>query len=164
LPVKVQPSFSSKFRSARRKPVLLPGLPADSSRIGAPSDIASRNLLEVCAQFACARTTCLPDRKDENSTEPSERTCNTRSSRLLACLLLVPSDAEAIIALLEKLDWKKEQGGKSPFLFPSPVKADQPICKNIEKANEKVYGKSKVLHFYDSQCPADERPELAVAK
>jgi hypothetical protein len=38
------------------------------------------------------------------------------------------------------------------------------VRQNLEKANEKVYGKSKILRFYDSQCPADEKPVLAVAK
>src|ERR1700722_13625593 len=47
-----QPLFWSRFRSALKKPVLLPGLPAETSRIGLPSDITSRNLPEFCAQFA----------------------------------------------------------------------------------------------------------------
>jgi hypothetical protein len=37
------------------------------------------------------------------------------------------------------------------------------VRQNPEKANEKVYGKNKVLRFYDSQSPADEQPGLAVA-
>lgn len=126
------------------------------------------------------------------------------------------------------LRWKKEQGGKSPFLFPSPVKPDQPITtvktawtttlknagvahfpiyhlrhvfctrlswvapdaivqramrhsspetkrhyqlgmleqvrQNLEKANEKVYGKGEVLRFYDGQAAAGTEEEMAVSK
>src|ERR1700722_5570618 len=51
-PRSAQPLFWSKFRSALKKPVLLPVLPAETSRMGLPSDITSRNLLEFCAQFA----------------------------------------------------------------------------------------------------------------
>ena len=40
------------MRSARKKPVLLPGLPAEASRMGLPPDINSRNLAEFCAQSA----------------------------------------------------------------------------------------------------------------
>jgi integrase len=123
------------------------------------------------------------------------------------------------------LSWKKEQGGKSPFLFPSPVKPDQPITtvktawkttlknakvahfpiyqlrhvfctrlswvapdavvqramrhsspetkrhyqlgmveqvrQNLEKANEKVYGKGKVLRFHDAQPVVETEEEIA---
>jgi len=126
------------------------------------------------------------------------------------------------------LSWKKEQGGKSPFLFPSPVKPDQPITtvktawkttlknagvahfpiyhlrhvfctrlswvapdavvqramrhsspetkrhyqlgmveqvrQNLEKANEKVYGKGKVLRFYDGQPAAGNEQEMTACK
>jgi integrase len=126
------------------------------------------------------------------------------------------------------LSWKKEQGGKSPFLFPSPVMPDQPITtvktawkttlknakvahfpiyqlrhvfctrlswvapdavvqramrhsspetkrhyqlgmveqvrQNLEKANEKVYGKGKVLRFHDGQPAAGTEEEMAVSK
>jgi len=126
------------------------------------------------------------------------------------------------------LSWKKEQGNKSPFLFPSPVKPDQPITtvktawkttlknagvahfpiyhlrhvfctrlswvapdavvqramrhsspetkrhyqlgmeeqvrQNLEKANDRVYGKGKVLRFYDGQPAAEQEQELAVSK
>jgi integrase len=126
------------------------------------------------------------------------------------------------------LSWKKEQGGKSPFLFPSPVKSDQPITtvktawkttlknagvahfpiyhlrhvfctrlswvapdavvqramrhsspetkrhyqlgmveqvrQNLEKANEKVYGKGKVLRFYDGQPAAGNEQEMTACK
>ena len=124
--------------------------------------------------------------------------------------------------------WKQEQGSTSPFLFPSPVKPDQPITtvktawkttlrkagvayfpiyhlrhvfctrlswvaadaivqramrhsspetkrhyqlgmveqvrQNLEKANERVYGKGKVLRFYDGQSVAETEPEMAVGK
>ena len=126
------------------------------------------------------------------------------------------------------LRWKREQGDKSPFLFPSPVKPDQPITtvktawkttlrnagvahfpiyhlrhvfctrlswvapdavvqramrhsspetkrhyqlgmveqvrQNLEKANERVYGKDNVLHFYDSQPVARKEEEKSVCK
>ena len=126
------------------------------------------------------------------------------------------------------LNWKQEQGGASPFLFPSPIKPDQPISavktswkttlknskrvhfpiyqlrhvfctrlswvapdavvqramrhsspetkrhyqlgmveqvrQNLEKANEKVYGKGKILRFYDGQPAAKQEQELAVSK
>jgi integrase len=126
------------------------------------------------------------------------------------------------------LSWKKEQGSKSPFLFPSPVKPNQPITtvktawkttlknagvahfpiyhlrhvfctrlswvapdavvqramrhsspetkrhyqlgmveqvrQNLEKANEKVYGKGKVLRFYDGQPVAANEQEMTACK
>jgi len=126
------------------------------------------------------------------------------------------------------LSWKKEQADKSPFLFPSPVKPDQPITtvktawkttlknagvahfpiyhlrhvfctrlswvapdavvqramrhsspetkrhyqlgmveqvrQNLEKANEKVYGKGKVLRFYDGQPVAGNEQEMTACK
>ncbi len=126
------------------------------------------------------------------------------------------------------LRWKKEQGGKSPFLFPSPFKPDQPITtvnttwkttlknvgvshfpiyhlrhafcarlswvapdafvqramrhsspetkrhyqlgvveqvrQNLEKANEKVCGKGKVLRFYDGQLVAGNEQEMTACK
>jgi integrase len=126
------------------------------------------------------------------------------------------------------LNWKQQQGGESPFLFPSPVKPDQPIStvktawkttlknakvahfpiyqlrhlfctrlswvapdavvqramrhsspetkrhyqlgmveqvrQNLEKTNENVYGKGKVLRFYDSQPTAETEEEMAVRK
>jgi len=124
--------------------------------------------------------------------------------------------------------WKKEQEDKSSFLFPSPVKPNQPIrsvrrawtttlknakvahfpiyhlrhvfCtrlswvapdavvqramrhsspetkrhyqlgmteqvrQNLEKANQRVYGKGKVLRFHDGQPVAGTEPEMAVSK
>jgi hypothetical protein len=124
--------------------------------------------------------------------------------------------------------WKKEQGGKRPFHFPSAVKPDQPIstvktackttlkhagvahfpiyhlrhvfCKhlnwvvpdavvqramrhwspetkrhyqlgmveqvrqNLEKANEKVYGKGTVLRFYDGQPAARNDQEITASR
>ena len=126
------------------------------------------------------------------------------------------------------LSWKEEQADKSPFLFPSPVKPDQPIAtvktawrttlknagvahfpiyhlrhvfctrlswvapdavvqramrhsspetkrhyqlgmveqvrQSLEQANEKIYGRRKVLHFYDSQPAARKEEEKAVGK
>ena len=126
------------------------------------------------------------------------------------------------------LSWKKEQAGKGPFLFPSPVIPDKPITsvrkawkttlknakvayfpiyhlrhvfctrlswvapdavvqramrhsspetkrhyqlgmveqvrQNIEKANEKVYGRREVLHSYDSPPAAKKEEEIAVGK
>ncbi len=126
------------------------------------------------------------------------------------------------------LRWKKEQGGKSPFLFPSPVKPDQPITtvktawtttlknsgvahfpiyhlrhvfctrlswvapdaivqramrhsspetkrhyqlgmleqvrQNLEKANEKVYGKGEVLRFHDGQPAAENEQGMTAHK
>jgi len=126
------------------------------------------------------------------------------------------------------LSWKKEQVGKGPFLFPSPVIPDKPITsvrkawkttlknakvayfpiyhlryvfctrlswvapdavvqramrhsspetkrhyqlgmveqvrQNIEKANEKVYGRREVLHSYDSPPAAKKEEEIAVGK
>ncbi len=126
------------------------------------------------------------------------------------------------------VNWKKEQDGNSPLLFPSPVKPEQPIrsvktawtttlknakvahfpiyhlrhvfCtrlswvapdavvqramrhsspetkrhyqlgmteqvrQNLEKANERVYGKGKVLRFHDGQPVAGPEPEMAVSK
>ena len=124
--------------------------------------------------------------------------------------------------------WKQEQGSTSPFLFPSPVKPDQPITtvktawettlrkagvayfpiyhlrhvfctslswvapdaivqramrhsspetkrhyqlrmveqvrQNLEKANERVYGKGKALRFHDGQSVAETEQEMAVGK
>ena len=126
------------------------------------------------------------------------------------------------------LHWKKEQRDQSPFLFPSPVKPDQPIAsvktawkttlrkagvayfpiyhlrhvfctrlswvapdavvqramrhsspetkrhyqlgmveqlrQNLEKANERVYGESKVLRFYDAPSVAEREEEIVVGK
>ena len=44
------------------------------------------------------------------------------------------------------LRWKKEQGGKSPFLFPSPVKPDQPIT-TVKTAWKTTLKNAKVAHF-----------------
>ena len=44
------------------------------------------------------------------------------------------------------LRWKKEQGGKSPFLFPSPVKLDKPIT-TVKKAWTTTLRKAKVAYF-----------------
>jgi hypothetical protein len=38
------------------------------------------------------------------------------------------------------------------------------VRQNIEKANDKVYGRRKVLHFYDSQHAAEKEKEIAVCK
>ena len=38
------------------------------------------------------------------------------------------------------------------------------VRQNIEKANEKVDGRRKVLHFYDSQPAAKKGEEVAVCK
>jgi len=122
--------------------------------------------------------------------------------------------------------WKKEQGGGSPFLFPSPVKPSRPVTtvksawrstlekakvahfpiyhlrhvfctrlswvapdavvqramrhtspetkrhyqlgmteqvrQSLERANRRVYGRGKVLHFYDSKPPARSEDQNAV--
>ena len=42
--------------------------------------------------------------------------------------------------------WKKEQDGKSRFLFPSPVKADEPIC-SVKSAWTTTLKNAKVAHF-----------------
>lgn len=44
------------------------------------------------------------------------------------------------------LRWKKEQGYKSPFLFPSPVKPDKPIT-TVKKAWKTTLKKAKVAYF-----------------
>ena len=44
------------------------------------------------------------------------------------------------------LSWKKEQGGKSPFLFPSPVKPDQPIT-TVKTAWKTTLKNAGVAHF-----------------
>jgi hypothetical protein len=36
--------------------------------------------------------------------------------------------------------------------------------QNLEKANERVYGTGKLLHFYDSQPDAKKEEEIAVCK
>jgi hypothetical protein len=36
------------------------------------------------------------------------------------------------------------------------------VRQNLEKANEKVYGRRSVLHFYDSQAAAEKEEEIAV--
>ena len=38
------------------------------------------------------------------------------------------------------------------------------VRQNIEKANEKVYGRGKVLHFYDSHPDAEKEEEISVCK
>jgi hypothetical protein len=38
------------------------------------------------------------------------------------------------------------------------------VRENIEKASEKVYGRRKVLHFYDSQPAAEKEEEIAICK
>jgi hypothetical protein len=38
------------------------------------------------------------------------------------------------------------------------------VRQNIEKANETVYGRSEVLHFYDSPPAAEKEEEIAVGK
>jgi hypothetical protein len=38
------------------------------------------------------------------------------------------------------------------------------VRQNLEKANERVYGKGKVLHFYDSQPVARKEEEKSVCK
>jgi hypothetical protein len=138
------------------------------------------------------------------------------------------SSGSSVFRRLPLLRWKKEQGGKSPFLFPSPVKPDQPITtvktawtttlknagvahfpichlrhvfctrlswvapdaivqramrhsspetkrhyqlgmleqvrRNLEKANEKVYGKGEVLRFHDGQPAAGTEEEMTASK
>ena len=44
------------------------------------------------------------------------------------------------------LSWQKEQGGKSPFLFPSLVKLDKPIS-TVRKAWKTTLKKGKVAYF-----------------
>ena len=44
------------------------------------------------------------------------------------------------------VSWQKEQGGKSPFLFPSPVKLDKPIG-TVRKAWKTTLTNAKVAHF-----------------
>jgi hypothetical protein len=43
-------------------------------------------------------------------------------------------------------------------------RAMRQVRQNIEKANEKVYGRSEVLHFYDSPPAAEKEEEIAVGK
>ena len=38
------------------------------------------------------------------------------------------------------------------------------VRQNLEKANERVYGNGKVLHFYDSQPAARKEEEKSVCK
>jgi len=38
------------------------------------------------------------------------------------------------------------------------------VRQNLEKANEKVYGRRQVLHFYDSQPDARKEEEIAACK
>ena len=38
------------------------------------------------------------------------------------------------------------------------------VRQNLEKANEKVYGRGKVLHFYDSHPDAEKEEEISVCK
>jgi integrase len=38
------------------------------------------------------------------------------------------------------------------------------IRQSLEKANERVYGKSTLLHFYDGQHSSEEGEEIAVTK
>jgi hypothetical protein len=38
------------------------------------------------------------------------------------------------------------------------------VRQNLEKANERVYGKSNVLHFYDSQPVSRKEEEKSVCK
>jgi hypothetical protein len=38
------------------------------------------------------------------------------------------------------------------------------VRQNLEKANEKVYGKGEVLRFYDGQPAAGTEEEMAVSK
>jgi integrase len=42
--------------------------------------------------------------------------------------------------------WKKEQGDKSQFLFPSPVKPGQPIT-SVKRARKTTLKNAKVVHF-----------------
>jgi Phage integrase family len=58
-----------------------------------------------------------------------------------------------VVEMPENLDtsdvlvsWQKEQGGKSPFLFPSPVKLDKPIS-TVRKAWKTTLTNAKVAHF-----------------
>jgi integrase len=44
------------------------------------------------------------------------------------------------------LSWKKEQADKSPFLFPSPVKPDQPIT-TVKTAWKTTLKNAGVAHF-----------------
>ena len=44
------------------------------------------------------------------------------------------------------LSWKKEQGGKSPFLFPSPVKPNQPIT-TVKTTWKTTLRNAGVAHF-----------------
>src|SRR5260370_7931098 len=44
------------------------------------------------------------------------------------------------------LSWKKEQADKSPFLFPSPVKPDQPIT-TVKTAWKTTLKNAGVPHF-----------------
>ena len=38
------------------------------------------------------------------------------------------------------------------------------VRQNLEKANERVYGKGKVLRFHDGQSVAETEQEMAVGK
>jgi integrase len=44
------------------------------------------------------------------------------------------------------VSWQKEQGGKSPFLFPSPVKLDKPIS-TVRKAWKTTLTNARVAYF-----------------
>jgi integrase len=44
------------------------------------------------------------------------------------------------------LNWKQEQGGKSPYLFPSPIKPDLPIS-TVKTAWKTTLRNAKVAHF-----------------
>jgi integrase len=43
-------------------------------------------------------------------------------------------------------EWKKEQGGTSPFLFPSPIKPDQPIT-SVKRAWKTTLKNAQVPYF-----------------
>jgi len=55
-------------------------------------------------------------------------------------------------------------GGNSVTVLLGSSGGTEQVRQNLEKANERVYGKGKVLRFYDGQSVAETEQEMAVGK
>ena len=55
-------------------------------------------------------------------------------------------------------------GGNSVTVLLGSSDGTEQVRQNLEKANERVYGKGKVLRFYDGRSVAETEQEMAVGK
>ena len=92
-----------------------------------------------------------PNQSEPNVTHPGtqERRRGSDSSQVLACLLILPSDAEPIVSLLKNLAASSPWSSPLPFIGgpASPKAIDDPWLKHAEAADYLGISKSTLYQY-----------------